>query len=114
MKTKKKVVRLTESKLKQMIIEAVQEVLNEQYTQGVNVRKYSNNLYQVLIGNESKCFVDTKGDFYDNNMQPCSVKGLLKLCDYDAGELALQLNRTIGNMFHWGMFRGGTVPRNVR
>lgn len=114
MNTNKRVVRLTESKLKQMIAEAVQEVLNEQYTQGINVRKYSNNLYQVLIGNESKCFVDIKGNFYDNNMQPCRVNGLLKLSDSDAGELAQQLNQTIGNMSHWDMFRGGTVPRNVR
>lgn len=108
MKTNKRVVRLTESKLKNIIVEAVKAVLNEQYTEGVLVRQYANNLYQILIGGKCRAFVDNNGNLYDENMQLHNgrTRDLIQLYDYDASELAHQLNQIVGNKFHWDMFRG--------
>ena len=104
-KNKKQVIRLTESDLHRIIKESVNKILREESSEGVQVRPYTNNVFCVGNNSEVKFYVDRNGQFYDKNMQP--TNNVACLTDYDAQQVAKELNKSVGNKFHWDMFRGG-------
>ena len=101
----KKLIRLTESDLHRIVRESVNKVLNEAYTAGVQVRQYTNKLWQIIVGGEAVGYADATGRVFDRNMQPCRPNDCIKLSDDDAATLAQELNRVLGNKFHYDMFR---------
>ena len=101
----KKLIRLTESDLHRIVRESVNRVLNETYTAGVQVRPYTNNVLQIIVGGEAVAYADATGRVLDRNMQPCKPYDYIKLSDDDAATLAQELNRVLGNKFHYDMFR---------
>ena len=105
----KKLIRLTESDLHRIVRESVNRVLNETYTAGVQVRQYTNKLWQIIVGGEAVGYADATGMIYDRDMQPCSPEhrpsDFIKLSEDDASTLAHELNRILGNKFHYGMFK---------
>lgn len=101
----KKLIRLTESDLHRIIKESVNKILMEEKTEGVYVKRYTENVFAVGNNSNVKFYVDRSGRFYDRNMQP--TKNVACLTDYDASQVAQQLNKVIGNMFHYDMFRIG-------
>lgn len=99
--------RIKKSELKEIIKESVKKVLREMgedphYTEGAMVRQYSPNILQVTSKN-CTFYVDKQGKFYDENGQP--TNNVHCLCDNDASNIAHELNKKIGNMFHYDMFR---------
>ena len=94
-----------ESDLHKIVKESVNKILMEAQSEGVQVRPYTENVFAVGNNSGVKFYVDRNGRFYDKNKQP--TKNVNCLTDYDATQVAKQLNKTIGNMFHWEMFRGG-------
>lgn len=109
-------IRLTEGDLHRIVKESVKKVLKEyggmgrsQASTGANVKPYTSNMWVVSDNTGVRFYVDRNGNFYDSNKQPThNVRGLT---DFDAGEVAYELNKAIGNMFHWDMFRGGEPKR---
>jgi len=101
----KKLIRLTESDLHRIVKESVNKILMEAQSEGVQVRPYTENVFAVGNNSGVKFYVDRNGRFYDGNMQP--TKNVACLTDYDAQQVANQLNKALGNMFHYDMFRGG-------
>ena len=98
-------VRLTENDLHRIVNESVKRILMEAQSEGIQVRPYTANVFAVGNSNGVKFYVDRNGRFYDRNMQP--TKNVACLTDYDASQVAHQLNKEIGNMFHWDLFRCG-------
>ena len=101
----KKLIRLTEQDLHKIVKESVNKILMEAQSEGVQVRPYTENVFAVGNNSGVKFYVDRRGRFYDGNMQP--TKNVACLTDYDAQQVANQLNKALGNMFHYDMFRGG-------
>ena len=101
----KKLIRLTENDLHRIVKESVNRILMEAQSEGVQVRPYTENVFAVGNNSGIKFYVDRNGRFYDGNMQP--TKNVACLTDYDAQQVANQLNKALGNMFHYDMFRGG-------
>ncbi len=101
----KKLIRLTESDLHRIVKESLNKILMEAQSEGVQVRPYTENVFAVGNNSGVKFYVDRNGRFYDGNMQP--TKNVACLTDYDAQQVANQLNKALGNMFHYDMFRGG-------
>ena len=101
----KKLIRLTENDLHRIVKESVNRILMEAQSEGVQVRPYTENVFAVGNNSGVKFYVDRNGRFYDGNMQP--TKNVACLTDYDAQQVANQLNKALGNMFHYDMFRGG-------
>jgi hypothetical protein len=106
----KKLIRLTENDLHKIVKESVNRILMEAQSEGVQVRPYTENVFAVGNNSGVKFYVDRNGRFYDGNMQP--TKNVACLTDYDATQVASQLNKAIGNMFHWDMFKAGNSPSN--
>ena len=101
----KKLIRLTEENLHRIVRESVNKVLNEAYTAGVQVRPYTNNVLQIIVVGDTVAYADATGRVLDRNMQPCKPNDYIKLSDDDTATLAQELNRVLGNKFHYDMFR---------
>ena len=91
--------------------ESVNKILMEAQSEGVQVRPYTENVFAVGNNSGVKFYVDRNGRFYDGNMQP--TKNVACLTDYDAQQVANQLNKALGNMFHYDMFRGGLYAATI-
>ena len=84
----------------------------EAQSESVQVRPYTENVFAVGNNSGVKFYVDINGRFYDKNMQ--LTNNVACLTDYDAQQVASQLNQAIGNKFHWDMFRGGEQQQGFR
>jgi hypothetical protein len=109
----KQSITLNEAQLRQIIRESIMNVLSEGYgnvnprdlarSEGAHVQQYSNNMFVVTNGKNTYFFVDRNGKFYAPNGQPTT--NVHTLVDADAESVANELNKALGNMFHWDMFR---------